>query len=76
MRCRRTFLAATSNTKSWSHVVERAHKRSTSFEFLEDAFVIDVEPERLRGRVEVRAINEQHDPVTRTITTTSERIDL
>ena len=44
-------------------VVERAQQRAAALEFLEQALVVDVEAERLGGRVEIGAIDEERDLV-------------
>jgi hypothetical protein len=44
-------------------VVERADERSAALEFLQQAFVVDVETERLGGCIEVGAIDEERDLV-------------
>src|SRR5271166_774681 len=44
-------------------VVEGAQQGPTALDFLKQAPVIDVEPERLRGRVKIGAIDKNSDPV-------------
>src|SRR6202035_2627386 len=42
-------------------VIERAQQRSAALKFLEQALVVDIETERLRGRIQVTSINKNRD---------------
>jgi hypothetical protein len=44
-------------------VIERAHQRAAALKFLEKALVVDVEAERLGGRIQVGAIDKERDLV-------------